>query len=110
MAGNSFYYPRVLKGRSGTYNQRRPDKPQKDLQTHIFAAGNSSRIPVSWKAVAELILGGERMNEKAYKTMTQVGAGNLAIGIILLTVGLVTGILTIVNGGRLLKNKSDLMF
>ncbi|MCI8599136.1 MAG: hypothetical protein HFJ10_11980 [Lachnospiraceae bacterium] len=50
------------------------------------------------------------MNEKAYKTMTQVGAGNLVIGIILLTVGLVTGILTIVNGGRLLKNKSDLMF
>lgn len=50
------------------------------------------------------------MNEKAYKTMTNVGAGNLAIGIILLVVGLTTGILTIVNGGRLLKAKSDLIF
>ncbi len=50
------------------------------------------------------------MNEKAYKTMTGVGAGNLAIGIILLVVGLASGILMIVNGGRLLKAKSDLMF
>jgi hypothetical protein len=50
------------------------------------------------------------MNEKAYKTMAGVGAGNLALGIILLTVGLVSGILMIVNGARLLKNKSDLIF
>ncbi len=50
------------------------------------------------------------MNEKAYKTMSVIGAGNLAIGIILLVVGLTTGILTIINGGRLLKAKSDLIF
>lgn len=50
------------------------------------------------------------MNEKAYKTMAVIGAGNLAIGIILLVVGLATGILCIVNGGRLLKAKSDLIF
>lgn len=50
------------------------------------------------------------MNEKAYKTMAVIGAGNLVIGIILLVVGLTTGILTIVNGGRLLKAKSDLTF
>ncbi len=50
------------------------------------------------------------MNEKAYRTMAGVGAGNIAIGIIVLVVGLVTGILMIVNGGRLLKRKSDLMF
>ena len=50
------------------------------------------------------------MNEKAYKTMAVIGAGNLAIGIILLVVGLATGILSIVNGGRLLKAKSDLIF
>jgi len=54
--------------------------------------------------------GGIQMNERAYKTMTGVGAGNLAIGIILLVVGLASGILMIVNGGRLLKAKSDLMF
>ena len=50
------------------------------------------------------------MNEKAYKTMNSVGAGNLVIGIILVVVGLTTGILAIVNGARLLKRKSDLMF
>ncbi|MCI8417982.1 MAG: hypothetical protein HFI33_10905 [Lachnospiraceae bacterium] len=50
------------------------------------------------------------MNEKAYKTMSGVGAGNIVIGIILLTVGLAAGVLMIVNGGRLLKRKSDLMF
>lgn len=50
------------------------------------------------------------MNEKAYKTMTAIGAGNLVIGIIILVVGLAAGILTIINGGRLLKSKSDLMF
>ena len=51
-----------------------------------------------------------QMNEKAYKTMSGVGAGNIVIGIILLAVGLATGILAIVNGARLLKQKSDLTF
>ena len=50
------------------------------------------------------------MNEKAYKTMTQTGAGYIAIGIIVLVTGIVRVILCIVNGARLLKNKSDLMF
>ena len=50
------------------------------------------------------------MNEKAYKTMTNVGAGNLVLGILLVVVGLVSGILMIVGGGRLLKSKSDLLF
>jgi len=50
------------------------------------------------------------MNERAYKTMNSVGAGNLVIGIVLLAVGIAAGILMIVNGGRLLKNKSELMF
>ena len=50
------------------------------------------------------------MNEKAYKTMTQTGAGSIVLGIIALVTGIVTGILCIVNGAILLKNKSDLMF
>ena len=50
------------------------------------------------------------MNEKSYKTMTNVGAGNLVLGILLVVVGLVSGILMIVGGGRLLKSKSDLLF
>ncbi len=50
------------------------------------------------------------MNEKAYKTMGSVGAGSLVIGIVLIVVGLAAGILAIVNGARLLKRKSDLIF
>ena len=49
------------------------------------------------------------MNEKLYKTVSGAGAGNLALGIITLVTGIVTGILMIVNGDRLLKGKSDIM-
>lgn len=49
-------------------------------------------------------------NEKTYKLMGRVGGGTLAIGIIVLVTGIVAGVLTIVNGARLLKGKSDLMF
>ncbi len=50
------------------------------------------------------------MSEKAYKTMTHTGAGNLVLGIILVAVGLASGILMIVNGARLLKSRSSLIF
>ena len=50
------------------------------------------------------------MSEKAYKTMTGAGAANIVIGIIALVTGIVTGVLLIVQGGRLLKNKSGLTF
>ena len=49
-------------------------------------------------------------NEKTYKLMGRVGGGTLALGIIVLVTGVVTGILMIVHGARLLKGKSDLMF
>lgn len=50
------------------------------------------------------------MNEKIYKTMKTVGAGNIALGVIMIVAGVTSGILTIVGGARLLKNKSGLMF
>lgn len=50
------------------------------------------------------------MSEKVYKTMGQTGAGTLALGICVLIGGLVSGILLIVNGARLLKNREWLMF
>ena len=46
------------------------------------------------------------MNEKIYKTMASSGAGSLALGIVVLVTGLVTGIL---NGARLLKRKSEIL-
>ncbi|MGL5435802.1 MAG: hypothetical protein ACRDBO_10455 [Lachnospiraceae bacterium] len=48
--------------------------------------------------------------EKVYKTMRNAGACNIAIGIILLVVGITAGILTITSGGALLKRKSEITF
>ncbi len=49
------------------------------------------------------------MNEKVYKTMTGAGAGNIAVGIVVLVTGIVSGILMIVNGARSLKRKSEIL-
>lgn len=50
------------------------------------------------------------MNEKSYKAVKAIGGGNIALGVIVLLTGIVSGILLIVNGGRLLKAKSDRLF
>ena len=50
------------------------------------------------------------MEEKIYKKMSSTGAANLAIGICVLVGGIVSGILLIVNGARLLKHKGKIMF
>ena len=43
------------------------------------------------------------MNEKIYKTMGRVGGGNIAMGAVLVVVGVATGVLMIVSGAGLLK-------
>ncbi len=48
--------------------------------------------------------------EKIYKTMRGAGACSIVIGIVVLVTGVVAGILSIVNGGILLKRKSDIIF
>ena len=48
--------------------------------------------------------------ERVYKTMRNVGAGTIALGIIVLVVGVVTGSVAIVNGALLLKRKSEITF
>lgn len=50
------------------------------------------------------------MMEKIYHTMKSVGVWNLVLGILMIVAGLVSGILLILNGTKLLKKKSDLMF
>lgn len=50
------------------------------------------------------------MEEKIYKTMGSAGAGNIVIGICILVTGIVSGVLLIVNGARLLKHKGKLIF
>ena len=48
--------------------------------------------------------------EKAYRVMRNSGAGNIAIGIILLVTGVTVGIISIINGASLLKHKNNITF
>lgn len=50
------------------------------------------------------------MSEKIYTTMKSVGIGNLVIGILLIVAGIVSGVLMIISGGKLLKKKSEILF
>ena len=50
------------------------------------------------------------MNEKAYKVMTFAGAVNIAVGIVISVIGVAAGVLTIISGARLLKEKTGLTF
>ncbi len=50
------------------------------------------------------------MSEKIYTTMKSVGVGNLIIGILLIVTGIASGVLVIVNGARLLRKKSEILF
>ena len=48
--------------------------------------------------------------EKAYKTMKTSGAINIALGVVVLVLGLASGILMIASGGWLLKNKRHIVW
>ena len=48
--------------------------------------------------------------EKVYKAMRHTGAANIAIGIIVIAVGVSAGIVSIITGANLLKKKSQIMF
>ena len=50
------------------------------------------------------------MNEKAYKAMSLAGAANIAVGIVILVVGIAAGVIAIVMGARLQKEKKGLTF
>ncbi|MCI8483921.1 MAG: hypothetical protein HFH41_06240 [Lachnospiraceae bacterium] len=49
-------------------------------------------------------------SEKVYRTMTVTGAGNIALGIVVLVSGIACGVLAIVSGAKILKRKSDIIF
>ena len=48
--------------------------------------------------------------EKVYKVLKQVGGGSIAIGILLIVAGVTFGVLNIVNGAVLLKNRRNILF
>ena len=54
--------------------------------------------------------GGNDMMEKIYNTMKSVGVWNLVMGILLIITGIISGVFMILNGAKLLKKKSELLF
>lgn len=50
------------------------------------------------------------MEEKIYLTMKNSGAISIAFGVVAITVGLVSGIILIISGGKLLQRKSNITF
>ena len=48
--------------------------------------------------------------EKAYNTMKKCGALNIAVGVIILVTGIVSGVLVIASGGKLLKNMRHIVW
>lgn len=50
------------------------------------------------------------MNEKAYRSMAFSGTINIAIGVVMIVTGVVTGVLAVICGARLLKEKNGLTF
>ena len=50
------------------------------------------------------------MNEKVYRSMSLAGACNIAVGIVILVVGIAAGVMAIISGAGLLKTKKNIMF
>ncbi len=50
------------------------------------------------------------MEEKTYKLLKSSGAANIAMGIIAVVAGLTLGIISIVNGAKLIKGKKYISF
>lgn len=50
------------------------------------------------------------MEEKAYKTMGSAGAWNIVLGIVVLVVGVASGVMLIIGGAKLLANRSKVLF
>ena len=50
------------------------------------------------------------MDEKLYKKLKSIGAGNIVFGILSVVCGVTTGVMLIINGARLLSHKSNTLF
>ena len=50
------------------------------------------------------------MEEKVYKVMGGAGAMNIVVGVIMLIVGVTTGVLLIIGGSKLINKRSNLTF
>ena len=54
--------------------------------------------------------GGTDMKEDIYKTMNNVGSGNISVGAVMIVLGVAAGVLAIISGARILAKKDNLLF
>ncbi|MBQ8804639.1 MAG: hypothetical protein IJZ53_13505 [Tyzzerella sp.] len=48
--------------------------------------------------------------EKVYKTMGLTGAAAIAVGVVIIVIGVAAGVVSIVSGAKLINGKKGLMF
>lgn len=48
--------------------------------------------------------------EKVYKLLKSVGGANIAVGVLLIVVGITLGVINIVSGASLLHNRRNILF
>ena len=70
----------------------------------------SEKIYKAMKNTGALNIAVGIVTEKTYKVMGLAGGANIAIGIISIVVGVTTGIILLVSGGKLLGAKKGLTF
>lgn len=75
-----------------------------------MAHERSARMPGGDIGTNKKAAGGIDMEEKVYKTMGGTGAWNIVLGIVVLTVGVASGVLLIIGGAKLLAGRSKVLF
>lgn len=50
------------------------------------------------------------MQEKVYKIMKGTGTTNIVVGVVVLAVGVASGILLVISGAKLIAGKSKILF
>ncbi|MBO5608809.1 MAG: hypothetical protein K5865_01390 [Eubacterium sp.] len=48
--------------------------------------------------------------EKVYKILKSVGGTNIALGVLFIVVGITLGVINIVSGAKLLRNRRNILF
>ena len=54
--------------------------------------------------------GDGEMGERYYKKISGAGACSITIGIIMIATGLILGVLSVINGAKLLASRKDITF
>ncbi len=49
------------------------------------------------------------MNEKLFKTVSNISVWNIVMGVVILVTGITSGVLLLISGAKLMKSKHELM-